>query len=44
MSIILPYYEQDDYPEYEYNGEIHKYHPDFVVNGEIIEIKNYLDL
>lgn len=27
--------------EYEYNEKKHKYHPDFVVNGEIIEIKNY---
>ena len=25
--------------EYEYDGKIHKYYPDFVVNGEIIEIK-----
>lgn len=27
--------------EYEYNGKKHKYHPDFVVNGEIVEIKGY---
>ena len=27
--------------EYEYEGKKHKYHPDFIVNGEIIEIKNY---
>lgn len=27
--------------EYEYKGKKHHYHPDFIVNGEIIEIKNY---
>ena len=27
--------------EYEYEGKKHRYHPDFVVNGEIIEIKGY---
>lgn len=27
--------------EYEYEGKIHTYHPDFVVNNELIEIKNY---
>lgn len=27
--------------EYEYEGKKHHYHPDFIVNGEIIEIKNY---
>jgi hypothetical protein len=27
--------------EYIYNGEIHKYHPDFKVNNELIEIKGY---
>lgn len=27
--------------EYEYNGKKHKYHPDFIVNDEIIEIKGY---
>lgn len=26
---------------YEYQGSKHKYHPDFEVNGEIVEIKNY---
>ena len=31
----------DESFEYEYDGKKHKYHPDFVVNGEIIEIKNY---
>ena len=27
--------------EYEYEGKIHKYHPDFEVEGIIVEIKNY---
>lgn len=27
--------------EYKLNGKIHKYHPDFIVDGIIIEIKNY---
>lgn len=27
--------------EYEYEGKIHTYHPDFIVNNELIEIKNY---
>lgn len=27
--------------EYEFNGVKHKYHPDFIVNGVIVEIKNY---
>lgn len=27
--------------EYEYEGKKHKYHPDFIVNGELIEIKGY---
>lgn len=31
----------DESFDYEYEGKNHKYHPDFVVNGEIIEIKNY---
>lgn len=31
----------DESFEYEYKGKKHRYHPDFIVNGEIIEIKNY---
>ena len=31
----------DESFEYELNGTKHMYHPDFVVNGTIIEIKNY---
>ena len=27
--------------EYEYEGKKHKYHPDFIVNNELIEIKGY---
>lgn len=27
--------------EYEYEGKIHKYHPDFETNGELVEIKGY---
>ena len=27
--------------EYEYNGKKHKYHPDFVVEEELVEIKGY---
>lgn len=27
--------------EYEYNGKKHLYHPDFIINNEIIEIKNF---
>jgi hypothetical protein len=29
------------YYEYEYEGKIHKYYPDFIVNNELVEIKNY---
>lgn len=31
----------DEKFEYEFNGKKHFYHPDFIVNNEIIEIKNY---
>lgn len=31
----------NDVFEYEYEGKTHKYHPDFIVNGELIEIKGY---
>ena len=27
--------------EYEYEGKIHQYHPDFETNGELVEIKGY---
>ena len=29
----------EKYFEYEFNNEIHKYYPDFIVNGEFVEIK-----
>lgn len=31
-----------DYFLYEYNGKVHKYFPDFIENGQYIEIKGYL--
>lgn len=31
------------YFEYEYNGDIHKYLPDFVVDEKLIEIKGWKD-
>lgn len=32
-----------EYFEYEYNGNLHRYYPDFIVNDTIIEIKGYAD-
>lgn len=29
--------------DYEYNGEIHKYLPDFIVNGQLVEVKGWKD-
>lgn len=29
--------------DYEYNGEIHKYLPDFIINGQLVEVKGWKD-
>lgn len=30
-----------EFREYEYEGKIRKYYPDFIVNGQLVEIKGY---
>lgn len=38
----IPIQRNEKFFIYEYNGKKHKYYPDFIVNGNLVEIKGFI--